>query len=512
MANETTVSTPTPNTLQGWIKLLQAVRLPVPQDSHDRVCRAIRDSRSSLRDIAELMQDSPALALSVICEANHHTHGSMTEPAENLEVAINRLGLKRTEELLERLPARPPEEIPVALRQLQLISQHATQQANGLFAARLARLWQDIHWGSLLFLSPLWPLALTHPKLLENWELRVLHKHEPAATVERELFGIRLLELCQGLADIWRLPVWVTQGYQLLLSEQRTLARVLHIARDSDNRLRQQQQLDADPELRRWLNQPANTVLLANGLALAAQQAWDSPHCLRWQLLSSLYLQQPMDELQQQIHQQAAQSANQHSMEDLWHPAEALIWPWHVRRVHAGLLPATAPTTEALGTWRKHCAQLLAEPGRFTNAMHLTTVARDALVACGMRRVMILMADRSHSALRVNQIAGLPKEAANLILQVAQSTVLQRLLSQPAQIRLTPANNAQFSALLPGNLRAQFPGEHLLLRSLSNNGRVIMLIMADQEGGPLSEITVQAFGKTAQCIEKALQTFTNRSA
>ncbi|NWE70413.1 histidine kinase, partial [Pseudomonas gingeri] len=162
--------------------------------------------------------------------------------------------------------------------------------------------------------------------------------------------------------------------------------------------------------------------------------------------------------------------------------------------------------------WRKHCAQLLAEPGRFTNAMHLTTVARDALVACGMRRVMILMADRSHSALRVNQIAGLPREAANLIFQVAQSTVLQRLLSQPAQIRLTPANNAQFSALLPGNLRAQFPGEHLLLRSLSNNGRVIMLIMADQEGGPLSEMTVQAFGKTAQCIEKALQAFTNRSA
>ncbi|MFC3945151.1 HDOD domain-containing protein [Pseudomonas gingeri NCPPB 3146 = LMG 5327] len=512
MANETTVSTQKPDTLQGWIKLLQGVRLPVPQDSHDRVCRAIRDNRSSLRDIAELMQDSPALALSVICEANHHTHGSMTEPAENLEVAINRLGLKRTEELLERLPARPPEEIPVALRQLQLISQHASQQANGLFAARLARLWQDIHWGSLLFLSPLWPLALTHPKLLENWELRVLHKHEPAAAVERELFGIRLLELCQGLADVWRLPVWVTQGYQLLLTEQRTLARVLHIARDSDDRLHQQQRLDADPALRRWLNQPANTVLLANGLALAAQQAWDSPHCLRWQLLSSLYLQQPMDELQQQIHQQAAQSANQHSMEDLWHPAEALIWPWHVRRVHAGLLPAPAPTAEALGTWRKHCAQLLAEPGRFTNAMHLTTVARDALVACGMRRVMILMADRSHSALRVNQIAGLPREAANLIFQVAQSTVLQRLLSQPAQIRLTPANNAQFSALLPGNLRAQFPGEHLLLRSLSNNGRVIMLIMADQEGGPLSEMTVQAFGKTAQCIEKALQAFTNRSA
>jgi hypothetical protein len=61
-----------------------------------------------------------------------------------------------------------------------MISQHATQQANGFFASRLARLWQDIHWGSLLFLSPLWPLALTFPELLEEWELRVIHKGESA--------------------------------------------------------------------------------------------------------------------------------------------------------------------------------------------------------------------------------------------------------------------------------------------------------------------------------------------
>ena len=93
---------------------------------------------------------------------------------------------------------------------------------------------------------------------------------------------------------------------------------------------------------------------------------------------------------------------------------------------------------------------------------------------------------------------------------VSQSTVLQRLLSQQAQVRLTPANNAQFSALLPADLRAQFGGEHLLLRSLVNNGRVIMIVVADQGGGPFSEITVQAFGKTAQCIEKALHSFSHR--
>lgn len=131
MANETNVPHVKPTTLDGWVKLLDSVRLPVPQDAHDRVCRAIRDDRSSLRDIADLMQDSPALALSIIREANRHTHGNMSAPAENLEVAINRLGLGRTEELLARLPAEPAAQIPQALRQLQMISQHATQQANG---------------------------------------------------------------------------------------------------------------------------------------------------------------------------------------------------------------------------------------------------------------------------------------------------------------------------------------------------------------------------------------------
>ncbi|MBT2339627.1 MULTISPECIES: HDOD domain-containing protein [Pseudomonas] len=510
MANQTHVPTPRPTTLDGWVKLLEGVHLPVPQASHDLVCKAIADSRRSLRDIAELMQDSPALALSVIREANHNPHGSLSEPAENLEVALNRLGLKRTEELLARLPSLPEHEIPLALRQLQLISQHATQQANGFFASRLARLWQDIHWGSLLFLSPLWPLALTHPRLLGEWELRVIHKGQSAREVERELFGVGLLEICLAVAETWRLPIWIAQGYRLLLNERRELVKVLRIARDSEHPLRQQNRLDDDPTLRRWLNQPANTVLLANGLALAAHEAWDTPRSARWQYLTSLYLQMSMDDVQQQLHQQAANSARHHTMPDLWHPAVALIWPRNSRRVHPGLLPAAPPSAQDLSQWRKQCSALLVEPSPFLNAMHLTNSARDALVSSGMRRVMILMADRSQTSVRVHQTAGLPKEAAAMSFSISQSKVLQRLLAQQAQVRLNPDNNAQFSALLPPGLRALFKGEHLLLRSLTCNGRVIMLVAVDQGGGPFSDVTVQAFGKTVQCIERALHTFTNR--
>jgi len=511
MPPEIALQLPVPKTLEGWLKQLNDLALPVPIASHNRVRHALNDSRLSMRDIANMMQDSPALVLSVLREANHQSAG-ITEPAESLEVAINRLGLKRTEGLLNRLPAMEPQDIPTALRQLQLISQHGTQQASGLFASRLARLWQDIHLGSLLFLAPLWPMALAHPKLLEDWELRVIHKGESARVVEKALFGVGLLELCMALAEVWRLPLWVTHSYRLLMTERRQLVKVLRIARDNNDPLHQQQSLDADPTLSRWLNQPANTVVLGNGLALAAQQAWTSPHTLRWQLLTSLYLQQPLADVQQLTHQNAVSSARQHDCSGLWHPAESLIWPWETRRIHRGLLPAPPPSAEALQAWRKYCADLLVEPSRFTNAMHLTTFARDALTACGMQRVMLLMADKTSTTLRVHQIAGLEREAANLVLQIRDSTVLQRLLAQPTQLRLTPANNAQFSALLPSVIKGWFTGDHLMLRSLSSNGRVVMLVLADQGGGPFSEITVQAFGKTGQCIERALNSFSNRKA
>ncbi|HDS1737006.1 HDOD domain-containing protein [Pseudomonas sp. BP8] len=511
MPIETKVPAQIPRTLEGWIKLLDGVRLPVPKESHDRVLSAINDNRRSLREIAELMQDSPALVLSVMREANHPTNASQAEPAESLEIALNRLGLARSAQLLARLPALPGDDIPPVLRQFLLISQHASQQASGLFASRLARLWQEIHWGSLLFLSPLWPMALAYPKLLDTWELRVIHKGENASAVELELFGVRLMELCQAVASHWRLPGWVTQGYRLLTSERELLAQVFNVARDPDS-LSQQHRLDEEPGLRRWFNQPANTVLLANGLALSAQVGWDNPHLLRWQLLTALYLQISLDDVQQQVHQQAAASARHHARHALFHPAEALIWPWHQRRPHPDMLTPPPPPTQALERWRKLCGELLVQPSPFTNAVHLATQAREALEACGMQRIMLLMHDKPNDLLRVQQCAGVPKEAAALTLPVGQSKLLQRLTSQAGQLRLTPENHAQFAALLPAPLRSLLPSEHLLLRSLAVNGQVLMLMIADQGGRPLADVGVQAFAKTAQCVERALATFSTRNA
>ncbi|HXR01785.1 MAG TPA: HDOD domain-containing protein, partial [Pseudomonas sp.] len=123
MQSDKASSLPVPQTLDHWVKQLDGIALPVPALAHARVNAALNDSRRSLREIADLMQDSPALVLSVLREANVHSSG-LAEPAESLEVALNRLGLARTATLLARLPSVELQNIPVALRQLQLVSQH----------------------------------------------------------------------------------------------------------------------------------------------------------------------------------------------------------------------------------------------------------------------------------------------------------------------------------------------------------------------------------------------------
>lgn len=499
-----------PRSLGAWLKQLDEVRLPIAEHHHEAVRRALLDSRKSLREIADQMQDSPAVALAILREANRHA-SSLSEPAESLELALNRLGLKRAEALLEQMPVLEEEQIPLPLRQLQLISLHATQQANGLFAGRLARLWQEIHWGSLLFLAPLWPLVATHPQLFEAWERRVLGRGEPPCKVERELLGVSLPALCLALARHWRLPEWIVQGYRLLVEDRRLLVKALHIARDNEHPLHQQQVLDEDSNLRRWLTQPANSILLANGLAVSSHHNWSCEHHLRWQRLAGLYLQTALPDLQQLVHQQAVQSARQHEAPGLWHPAEALLWPWDACRLKD--LRASAPAINPqLEQWKQHCAKLLAQPSPFANVLQLTDSACQALQASGMQRVMVLLADRSHSRLQAQQVAGLATAAAQLRLDPAHSQVLRKLLAEPGQLRLSPANLAQVSALLPGTLKSLFDGEHLLLRSLASNGRVVMLLVADQGGGEFGSAQLQIFGKTVQCIERALTTFARRGA
>lgn len=501
---------PMPRSLDAWLQLLGPLRLPLEQEQHAHLRRTLADSRKTWREMADQIELSPTFALQILREANQAT-SSLSEPADSLESALSRLGLSRCEALLKQTPSMPEAEIPLPLRQILLISQHASQQARGLFGARLARLWNELHGCSLLFLAPLWPLLSSYPQLFSTWEQRVLVKGEAAARVEQELLGVSLIQLCLRLAERWRLPEWIVRGYQLLERDRRQLVKALHIARDNENPLHQQQMLDADASLRNWLTHPSNCVLLANGLAVSAHHAWNTDHSLRWQRLTGLYLQIPLGDVQQQVHQHAVSSARTGHDPNLWHPAQALLWPWQARHLLPDKPPAAAVKPGAPEAWRQHCMRLIREPSDFANAQQLTACARDALQACGMQRLLLLLADRQQTRLQVQQSTGLSRNLQGLNFDPAKSQILRRLLSQPGQLRLTPDNAAQYSALLPGEFKELFMGEHLLLRSIANNGRVVMLLLADLGGQPFADSDLQAFAKTVQCIERALGNFSKRS-
>ncbi|SDI02485.1 HDOD domain-containing protein [Pseudomonas panipatensis] len=496
---------PDKDRLASWLQLLENLPLPVPAEQHERIRRALADNRRSLRDIAELLQDCPTLALAILREANRAA-SARDNPAESLEVALSRLGLSRASALLERLPSVKQADMPPALGQMLLISRHAMQQASGLFAGRLARLWQEIHWGSLFTLAPLWALATARPDLLEQWQQQVFGQGRASAEVEEALLGMRLLPLCLALAERWRLPEWIGQGLRLLSEDRELLVRALHLAHAESQPLAQQQRLDADPELARWLTRPANTILLANSLAMAAHQSWSGPHMLRWQRLTALYLQMPLEDLQQQVHGLAAQSARRDADPRYWHPAQALLWPWDSRR----WLPRAEKPAQPMGSpdqWRRHCAELLRSPSPFSNLLQLLDCAAEALQACGYGRGALLLADRQQSLLQARRGFGLAQPAEALQLSVANSQLLRKLLQRPARLQLNPGNIADYSAVLPGRLKSALPSEHLMLRSLSRGTKVVMLVVADRQGQAISEVQAQAFDKTCQCIERGIQQF-----
>lgn len=502
---------PDPAVLEQWLKLLENLPLPVPSEQHERIRRALGDSRRSLREIADLLQDCPTLALAILREANR-ARMAQDNPAESLEVALSRLGLSRVQTLLERLPHMPLAQMPPVLGQMLMISRHAMHQASGLFAVRLARLWQEIHWGSLFILAPVWALATARPELLEKWQQQVLGEGRSSAEVERELLGMRLLPLCRALAERWRLPEWIGQGLHLLGEDHELLVRALHLAHAESAPLAQQQRLDADPELARWLTRPANTILLANSLAIAAHQSWGDPHMLRWQRLTALYLQMPLEELQQQVHALTVQSARRDHDPRFWHPAQALLWPWETHRWHRHKKESPAPAVRPgnVEQWRQACGDLLRTPPPFGNLLQLLDCASNALRLCGFERGALLLADRQQKTLQARRSFGLAPAAENLQLTVESSQLLRKLLQKPARLQLTPTNLADYAAVMPGRLKEALPSQHLLLRSLGSNERVLMLVVADRLNHPIGETQAQAFEKTCLCIERGLRNFAGK--
>lgn len=488
-----------PRRLQDWVQQLDTIPLPIADAALTQALHTLTSPSLSLREMAEQLHDSLPQALVLL----RHANKSHLEPCATLEVAIRRLGINHCCELLRQQTHVPEAELPKAYRQCVLVSQHAAQQALGLFGARLGRLQQEVFWATALFLAPLWAMALAQPERMQHWEDRVLAKGQRPEKIELELFGAPLIAICQAIAEHWQLPDWIIQGYKLLHVDLKLLAKAVHIARDNFDPLEQQQRLDADRPLRRWFTQPANSILLANVIAVASHVSWDSARTQRWLGLTALYLQAPKDALYAKVHSNAADSARRNPPNGLWHPAYALLWPPHTP--HLRPIRNKPPTAEHLNAWRKHCSELIRTPSPFSNAVQLTACARDALEACGISRMLLLVADRHHSHLQAQQIIGLPKECLRLSLNLEGNVSLTPWLTQARRLEIKGK-----APKLPDAIKNLLCREYGIIHSVACNGRVMLLILADQGDNAMHPTAVMAVDKTIACISRALENFISR--
>lgn len=502
--------------------------LPIEKNQRARLIGYLDQELMSIGDLAREILHVPAAALQVCRIA-----GEMARQRDidilTLEQACNLLGTLRLGNLLRNLQVVENSELPLAYRQLISISEHALTQAQGLFAHRMARLWHEVSLASLLFLAPCWVLVYHRPELFDYWDARHLEGRSAQPDMAPWLLDSnRVLGLAQQLAEDWWLPPWILQGYRSLGSSRRTIVKALHIARDTQHPQEQQALLDADRSLSRWLTQPANSLLMSNGLALGAHHDWDARHTQRWQQLTALYLNCDVTSMQSASHTNAVISAREQHQKhgrELWLPAEALIWPQRSRRrtlIQAD--PAFAATAAALPSpasastqapqqdpafWRQQCMALISQPSRFSSLGEVLEATLQALnKGLGIRQTWIALYNGRHRALIIAKASGFDTDQVltGLNLGECHGTEWGRWLLGNSSHDLSTQSLRRASSLLPDTLKQLLGDQHGRLLPLQHNGQVIGLL--GMQGLTAADLARdkqrQAQLKTADCLHRAL--------
>jgi hypothetical protein len=500
--------------------------LPIEIKQQQMLCEHLGSEMLNLSELTTKLLQVPAAALQV-CRVAGEAARRRDIDVLTLEHACNMLGTQRLINIIRSLPVIEAEQTPYAYRQLLSISEHALAQAQGLFAHRMARLWHEVSLASLLFLAPCWVLVYQRPEVFAEWDARHLDSKAAGSALSHWLLDSdRVLGLAQQLAEDWWLPPWIIQGYRSLGSSRRTMVRALHIARDTEHPREQQAALDGDRSLYQWLTLPANSLLMANGIALGAHHDWDARHTRRWQQLTALYLGQQVAEVQTACHANAVSSARaiyKHYGDSVWLPAEALIWPCGTR-LHKGqgeviASPAVSKSSmeekPLLGAalWRKNCQELASQASDFSSIAAIVDTALQATTQ-GLRaeQCWIALYNARKRQLTVYAASGFTEDNNPVGIQLGdcRGTAWGRWLLSSASHELSAGGRRRSSETVPPEMRRITGEAKASLLPLLHKGLIIGLLgcQGDITGpGPVDEKRRKALIKTAECLSHALVGF-----
>ncbi|MFO7704807.1 MAG: hypothetical protein R6V43_06695 [Halopseudomonas sp.] len=340
------------------------------------------------------------------------------------------------------------------------------------------------------------------------------------------------MSLIQQLAEDWWLPPWILQGYRSLGSSRRVMVKALRIARNSTHPQQQQARLDADRALSRWLTMPANSLLMANGIALGAHHDWDARHTGRWQQLTALYLGCSLAEAHSASHMNAVQSARSQSEQaepDVWLPAQALIWPTR-RRTR----PAAAAAADPLATpanrpgtlreagqpdpavWRQQCLRMLAHPSAFDSLGELLHSALQAIIqGMGHSQSWIALYNEKNKGLVISANRGFEAQPAmhGLALGNCRGTQWGQWLKTNSLHNLNPLRLQGDSTLIPATLKTLLGDQCVQLLPLQHRGEIIALLGVQglSQDAMSNEKQRKALLKTAECVYRALINFQSKA-
>ncbi|PKM31895.1 MAG: hypothetical protein CVV07_01990 [Gammaproteobacteria bacterium HGW-Gammaproteobacteria-11] len=507
--------------------------LPVEKTQRSRLIEQLDNELLSISDLTREILKVPAATLQ-ICRVAGMAARKRDIDILTLEQACNLLGVLQLTQLVKDLPTASMDELPAEYRQLLSISEHAVSQAQGLFSQRMARLWHEVSLATLLFLAPYWVLVHQRPALFRQWERMQLGQQKDKKNHFNPWLSDskRLLDAAQQLASDWWLPPWILQGYRSLDVDRRVIVKALHIARDVSHPQEQQARLDADRSLYRWLTQPANSLMLANGLALGAHLDWDAAHTGRWQQLTALYLSAPLDSVQSLTHQNAVEAARTQTAPEgiIWRPAQALLWPTGQRsratrdRQTPSASTVAAPPIKPLkqldapalhpnqALWRQQCMKLLRQPNGFNSVSEMLQVTLSAMHdGLGIGQCWVALYNGREQQLVVSAVHGfeIGSSIVGLKLGPSRNTAWGRWLAGSPCHAMTTSSLRRESALIPGNLKRLLADQHALLLPVVHKGQIIALLAAQnlEPTALVSEQPRKALQKTAECLYRALSTF-----
>ncbi|MEH6564984.1 MAG: hypothetical protein V7756_06655 [Halopseudomonas sp.] len=505
---------------------LNATVLPITPAQRERLLHQLGSEMLSLSELTQALMSVPVAALH-ICRAAGEAARNRDIDILTLEQACSLLGTQRLGTLLGNIPVVAAQDMPRAYLQLLSISEHAVSQAQGLFSHRIARLWHEMALATLLFLSPLWALTYVKPHIFAQWDALnrgVLPEHVSKRQIaETTASGFVLV---QQLAQDWWLPPWILQGYRSLNSSRRTMVKALHIARNAANPQEQQAHLDADRELYRWLTQPANSLLMATGIALGSHHNWYAVHTLRWQQLSALYLGCSVHDTQRTSHESAVLSAHQQSLQGpgrVWLPALSLPWPADYRTtVEPAAKPASLPAAATPPApirperWRHLCMTLNSAPSPFSTLPELLSCGLAAMHdGLGLPQCWIALFNGKAQQLVVGAALGFAagRNIVGTRLGNPRGSAWGTWLMSETCHHLDSERLTGMDQVLPGALKTIISDSAFELIPIVHNKQVLGLLFACNPGSHrlMDQQRQKALSKTASCICTALINFKQRS-